>query len=127
MEDGVPQAPPTAQLDVHILYENPDWLPPLEAALQRQGLRVVPVLVDGGALDLALTPPEGIFINRMSPSAHDRGHQGGIAYVTELLYWLEEYGRPVINGSAAFALEVSKVRFLYSSFHIQKSNGHKVH
>ncbi len=46
----------------------------------------------------------------MSPSAHTRGHQGGVQYVKEVLGWLEAHGRRVINGSEAFQLEVSKVR-----------------
>ena len=56
------------------------------------------------------SPPQGIFLNRMSPSAHTRNHEGGIAFVKEYLYFLERFGRRVINGSRAFALEVSKAR-----------------
>lgn len=97
-------------MTVHVLYENPDWLPPLLAALEARDLPVRAWFVDGGVLDLGDAPPEGVWINRMSPSAHTRGHQGGVAYTREILAVLEAHGRRVLNGSAAFALEVSKLR-----------------
>jgi glutathione synthase/RimK-type ligase-like ATP-grasp enzyme len=95
---------------VHVLYENEAWLPPLVDALAARGVPYRTWFVAGGVIDLTAAPPEGIFVNRMSPSAHTRGHQGGVRYVAELLGWLEAHGRRVLNGSAAFALEVSKVR-----------------
>jgi glutathione synthase/RimK-type ligase-like ATP-grasp enzyme len=45
----------------------------------------------------------------MSPSAHTRGHQGGVLFVREILFQLEQLGHRVINGSRAFSLEVSKL------------------
>jgi len=95
---------------IHILFENDIWLPPLVDALKARGLDVQLHFVDGGSFDLGGTPPEGIWINRMSPSSHTRGHQAGVQYVTELLGWLEAHGRRVINGSKAFSLELSKVK-----------------
>jgi hypothetical protein len=95
---------------LHILYENHAWLAPLEAALNERNIPYVLHFVDGGSLDLSQTPPEGIWLNRMSPSSHTRGHQGGVQYVAELLGWLESHGRRVINGSQAFAMELSKVK-----------------
>lgn len=95
---------------VHILFENEAWLPALTDALTARGVPFRPWFVDGGAIDLAGPAPEGVFVNRMSPSAHTRGNQGGVRYVSELLGWLEANGRRVFNGSEAFALEVSKVR-----------------
>jgi glutathione synthase/RimK-type ligase-like ATP-grasp enzyme len=93
-----------------ILYENADWLPPLTDALTAAGVPHEAVFVDGGALDLAEPPPEGVFINRMSPSSHTRGHQDGVRFMQEYLSHLEAHGRRVINGSRAFELEVSKVK-----------------
>lgn len=97
-------------MNAHILYENEAWLPPLVSALEARGITASPWFVDGGAIDLAEPPPEGVYINRMSPSAHTRGHQGGVSATREILAWLEAFGRPVLNGTAAFDLEVSKVR-----------------
>jgi hypothetical protein len=95
---------------VHVLYENDAWLPPLLDALASRGLPAQTWFADGGVLRPGEEPPEGVWINRMSPSAHTRGHQGGVAYTRELLAVLEAAGRRILNGSAAFALEVSKVR-----------------
>lgn len=97
-------------MTVHVLYENPDWLPPLTGALESRRIPVALHALDGGTLDLTQPPPEGVFINRMSPSAHTRGHQGGVTFVKEYLALLEAHGRPVLNGSQAFGLEVSKIR-----------------
>lgn len=97
-------------MTVHVLYENPDWMPPLREALADRNLHWIEHFCDGGTVDIGAVPPQGVWLNRMSPSSHTRGHQGGVRYVRELLSWLEAWGRPVINGSEAFALEVSKVR-----------------
>jgi len=93
-----------------ILYENADWLPPLTDALHGQGVPFEAVFVDGGVIDLSRPPAEGVYINRMSPSSHTRGHQGGVQFLREYLTYLESHGRRVINGSHAFELEVSKVK-----------------
>jgi len=97
-------------MTVHILFENEDWMPPLRDALASRGLHWQEHFVDGGTLDLTQLPADGVYINRMSPSAHTRDHQGGVSYLKEFLAFLEISGRRVINGSNAFALEVSKVR-----------------
>lgn len=97
-------------MTVHVLYENPDWMPPLRDALARRGLDWVEHFCDGGTVDIGTVPPHGVWLNRMSPSSHTRGNQGGVQFVREMLSWLEAWGRPVINGSSAFALEVSKIR-----------------
>ncbi|MFT4980101.1 MAG: hypothetical protein ACI8S6_006013 [Myxococcota bacterium] len=97
-------------MTVHVLYENSDWLPPVIDALHSRGLDVVEHFVDGGSIDLAELPPQGLYLNRMSPSSHTRGHQGGVVFMKEYLAYLESHGRRIINGSEAFAMEVSKVR-----------------
>ncbi len=96
---------------IHILYENPDWLPPLEKGLAAHGFTDVRLvkLVEG-LVDPMVTPAEGIWINRISPSSHTRGHAGTIELGREVLFWLESHGRRVINGLDAFELEVSKLR-----------------
>ena len=94
---------------IHVLFENEDWMPPLRKALDTRGLPYEEHRVTGGHLELDAPPPEGIFVNRMSPSAHTRDHQGGVRFLQQYLPHLEAHGRRVINGSQAFALEVSKV------------------
>ena len=95
---------------VHILYENPAWLPPLEEGLQAEGFEYRLVKVNEGLLDPSATPEEGIWINRLSPSSHTRGHDTTIALGREYLAWLHAHGRRVVNGSNAFELEMSKTR-----------------
>ena len=99
-------SPPT----VHVLYENPAWLPPVVRGLEHEGLEVRLVHVDDGVIDPAEPPPEGIWLNRISPSSHTRGHDRSVELTRELLFWLESHGRRVINGLPAFELEMSKLR-----------------
>jgi glutathione synthase/RimK-type ligase-like ATP-grasp enzyme len=97
-------------MTLHVLYENPLWLPRLEAALRRRRVPYALHFVDGGTFDLSEPPPEGVFLNRMSPSSHTRGHQGGVRFLSEYLQHLDAHDRCVLNGTQAFLLEMSKVR-----------------
>ena len=94
---------------IHVLYENPDWLPPLVEALDAEGLECRLVEVWRGAIDTGSVPVDGIYLNRMSPSSHTRGHFESVDLMVEMLAWLEHHGRRVVNGSRAFAIEISKV------------------
>jgi glutathione synthase/RimK-type ligase-like ATP-grasp enzyme len=96
-------------MKVYVLYENPAWMPPLRRELEVAGLPYDEWFVHTGCLDLSQEPPEGIFLSRMSPSSHTRGHRESVDYMRQLLVWLESYGRRVINGSRALELEVGKV------------------
>ena len=96
---------------VHILYENESWMPPLLDGLAHAGFTDVrPVELVEGLVDPLVPPAEGVWINRISPSSHTRGHSTTIELGRETLYWLESHGRRVINGLNAFELEVSKLR-----------------
>ena len=95
---------------INILYENPGWIPPLQDALEREGFRVRLVHVNEGSIDPSSPPPDGIWINRISPSSHTRGHVHTVELARQLLFWLESSGRRVINGLSAFELEMSKLR-----------------
>lgn len=95
---------------VHVLYENPSWLPPLIAGLEAEGFPHRLVEVVDGSLDPDAPPPDGIWLNRMSPSSHTRGHGNSVELTREILAWLETWGRRVVNGSGAFELEMSKLR-----------------
>jgi glutathione synthase/RimK-type ligase-like ATP-grasp enzyme len=96
---------------IHVLYENPAWLPPLTEGLAAEGFTDVRLveLVDG-LVDPQQEPAEGIWINRISPSSHTRGNSATIELGREVLYWLESHGRRVVNGLDAFELELSKLR-----------------
>ena len=95
---------------VHVLFENPAWLPPLLAALRAEGFEFELHHVNEGVVDPSSPPPEGIWINRMSPSSHTRGHETAVPLMREWLQWLESWDRRVVNGSAAFEIEMSKLR-----------------
>lgn len=101
---------PQAQPRIHVLHENPDWLPPLAAALERSGAPWDDWFLVERAIDLAAPPPEGVFYNRMSASSHTRGHRYSAELTAVTLAWLTQYGRRVVNGAAALDLEISKVR-----------------
>lgn len=100
--------PPKPQ--IHVLHENPDWLPPLAAALERSGAPWEDWFLVERAIDLSVAPPEGVFYNRMSASSHSRGHRYSAELTAVTLAWLTQYGRRVVNGPAALDLEISKVR-----------------
>jgi hypothetical protein len=95
---------------VHILYENEAWLPPLIAGLEAECIPYELQHIWKGRIDAGRTPAAGVYLNRMSPSSHTRGHLESVDLMGETLAWLESYGRRVINGSRAFSLEVSKLR-----------------
>ena len=95
---------------INVLYENLVWIPPLREALEREGFRVRLVHVNEGIVDPSAPPPDGIWMNRISPSSHTRGHVHTVELARQLLFWLESHGRRVINGLRAFELEMSKLR-----------------
>lgn len=95
---------------IYVLHENPDWLPPLAAALDDVGAPWQDWFLVDGAVDLAAAPPAGVFYNRMSASSHTRGHRFSAELTAATLAWLAQHGRRVVNGPAALDLEISKVR-----------------
>lgn len=95
---------------VHVIHENPLWLPPLAEAFDRIGLPWAEMDLSRGTFDLSEPPPEGVFYNRMSASSHTRGHRYAAELTAGVLAWLTRHGRRVVNGPSALDLEVSKAR-----------------
>jgi hypothetical protein len=95
---------------IHVLHENPLWLPPFAAAFEQRGLDWTEWFLADGVFDLSATPPEGVFYNRMSASSHTRDHRHAPELTAAVLAWLVRHGRKVVNGPAALDLEISKVR-----------------
>ena len=91
-----------------MIYENEQWLAPLINALDQITAPYEKWSMIAGNLDLSNDPPEGVFFNRMSASAHTRGHRYSPEYTACAINWLEAYGRRVINGGSTINLEVSK-------------------
>ena len=83
---------------IHILHENPAWLPPLAEAFDRIGASWTEWFLHEGAFDLAAPPPDGVFYNRMSASSHTRDHRFSAELTAAVLAWLTRWGRRVVNG-----------------------------
>ena len=95
---------------IHVIHENPEWLPPLARAFDQRGLPWAEWNLSSGSFDLSAPPPEGVFYNRMSASSHTRGHRYSAELTAGVLAWLERFGRRVVNGPRALDLEISKAR-----------------
>jgi hypothetical protein len=95
---------------IHVLHENPAWLPPLAQAFDQRRLPWTEWFLHETSLDLAAPPPEGVFYNRMSASSHTRDHRFSAELTACVLAWLTRWGRRVVNGPGALDLEISKVR-----------------
>lgn len=99
-------------MTVHVVHENPEWLPPFAAAFDAEGVDWDEVLVTGGPLDLTAEPAPGVYWSRMSASAATRGHGIAAEHARGLFDHLEAQERRVVNGRAVLDLELSKVRQL---------------
>lgn len=95
---------------IHVLHENPLWLPPLAKAFDQQNLPWTELFLDVGTFDLSSPPPDGVFYNRMSASSHTRNHRYSAELTASVLAWLKRWGRKVVNGPKVLDLEISKVR-----------------
>lgn len=97
---------------IAVYYEHPEWFRPLFAELDRRGLPYEKLRADEQVVDpgQGLSSHYGLFLNRMSPSAWDRGHGGAVFDTLHHLEALEERGVPVFNGSTAYRLDISKTR-----------------
>ncbi|MCS5732949.1 ATP-grasp domain-containing protein [Herbiconiux daphne] len=100
----------TASPRVFVIHENPEWLPPLEAAFAAEGVPLEQLLLTDGSIDLAARPAPGVYWSRMSASAHTRGNTRSKDYTRAVLSWLEASGARVVNGRSVIDLEVSKVQ-----------------
>ena len=98
---------------IGILYEHPLWFEPLFAELERRGAEYRRL----SAGELVFDPgerrePFSLVVNRMSPSAWTRGNAHAIFHTLHYLAYLDEIGANVVNGHAAFQVEISKARQL---------------
>ena len=95
---------------VYVLHDNPEWIPPFTRAFERAEVPLVEWLLEGGSVDLASEPPQGVFWSRLSASSPARGRGRAKEYARSILAWLESAGRRVVGGSRVAEFEVSKVR-----------------
>jgi hypothetical protein len=91
-----------------VLYEHPEWQKPLFAALERRGVHYGAFDLKRASFDPDCIPKAPIYLNQASPSAYVRGNTRAVPMALSLIRSLELGGARVLNGSKAFALELSK-------------------
>ena len=90
--------------DLAILYEHPQWLSPLFAALDARGTSYVAWPADGHALDPAeRMPPAPLVFNRIAMSSFLRQPDHPIFYAQAAMAHWAACGARVINGTEALA------------------------
>ena len=94
---------------VEFIYENEDWIPFFINALDEIKVKYRLNKIDEFQLDLNQPPDDILYINRISPSSHTRGHN--LAYINgeQYLEYLATYNRKVINDFRTINYELSKV------------------
>src|SRR5580704_4372507 len=97
-------------LPIAIYYEQPNWFKPLFAELDRRGTNYVKLDAVEHSYGPGDKPDEkyALVLNKMSPSAWNRGHGDQIFYTLGFLEHLESRGVRVVNGVKAFRSELSK-------------------
>ncbi len=96
-----------------IYHEHPDWFRPLFQELERRGIAYERLDAAAHQYDPSETSaPWSLVFNRASPSAYLRNHGQTTFYTLHWLRHLERLGTPVVNGAAAYALELSKANQL---------------
>ena len=96
-------------LPIGILDEHPHWSDRLIAELRRRDLPFEKIDVsDHAFIPAARERRYSVLVNRVSPSAHTRGHASSLFYALQALAYFEEIGTPIINPSASYRYEASK-------------------
>ncbi len=94
--------------DLVVLYEHPEWQKPLFSALDRRGVNYAAFDLKRACFDPDSIPDAPLYFNQASPSAYVRGNTRAVPFALSLMRSLEVGGARVLNGSHAFALELSK-------------------
>src|SRR5580693_8751795 len=91
-----------------VLFEHPEWQKPLFSALQRRNIHFAAFDLKKAAFDPDSLPEAPLYFNQASPSAYVRGDTRAVPFALSLMRSLELGGARVLNGTRAFALELSK-------------------
>src|SRR5580765_8433536 len=94
--------------DLIVIHEHPEWQKPLFAVLDNRRVRYAAFDLKRNAFDPARLPRARLYFNQASPSAYVRGNTRAVPLALSLMRSLESGGARVLNGSRAFALELSK-------------------
>ena len=92
-----------------VIHEHPSWQEPLFEVLDRRGVDYVAYDLKSAAFDPDRAIQPSVIFNQASPSAYVRGNGHTVSFALALLEDLESSGLKVLNGSAAFRLELSKI------------------
>lgn len=99
--------PPRRPLAIY--HEHPEWFKPLFAELDRRGVPYERLDAAAHVFDPSATSlPWSLVVNRASPSAYLRNHGQATFHTLHWLRHVERLGVPVVNGSQAYANELSK-------------------
>lgn len=94
---------------IAIYHEHPDWFRPLFAELDRREVAYVRLAAASQVYDPSeRSVPYSLVFNRASPSAYLRGNANTTFFTLHWLRHLERLGVPVVNGSEAYGIELSK-------------------
>jgi len=91
-----------------VLFEHPEWQKPLFAALDARGVPYEAFDLKRACFDPDALPKAPLYFNQASPSAYVRGNARAVPFALALMRSLEQGGTRVLNGTAAFSLELSK-------------------
>ncbi len=91
-----------------VIHEHPEWQKPLFAVLERRGLPFAAYDLKRNAFDPDRLPRARLYFNQASPSAYVRGNSRAVPLALALMRAIEQGGARVLNGSRAFAFELSK-------------------
>ncbi len=97
-----------SQPDLIVLFEHPEWQEPLFRALRNRNLSFDQFDLKRNSLCELDSVRAPLYFNQASPSAYTRGNTRAVPFALEAMEFLEREGARVLNGSAAFRLELSK-------------------
>jgi biotin carboxylase len=93
-----------------VLDEHPDWLDPLYTAFDERGIKYEKIDISTFSYDPQLKDCLPFYVNRLSPSALNRGHESAFAFTLDYITHLESLGARVVNGSHTVLIETSKAK-----------------
>jgi len=95
---------------IGVLDEHPDWLDPLYSVFDERGVPYEKIDISTFSYNPQLKKCLPFYINRLSPSALNRGHESAFAFTLDYITHLESMGARVINGSHTVLIETSKAK-----------------
>eukprot|EP00211_Chloroparvula_japonica_P007284 CAMPEP_0119125602 /NCGR_PEP_ID=MMETSP1310-20130426/4819_1 /TAXON_ID=464262 /ORGANISM="Genus nov. species nov., Strain RCC2339" /LENGTH=335 /DNA_ID=CAMNT_0007115685 /DNA_START=161 /DNA_END=1168 /DNA_ORIENTATION=+ len=122
--------------EVVVLYEHPSWFDDLFAFLEERSItharvhvsdiKYCPDMVDGSSIvmknGVTISRDKSLVLNRVSAVPHHISEPSFLPYYQNFLRYLELLGVPVVNGSASYAVGLSKAL----QYTILQKNGAKV-